>query len=80
MTSSLRLTFGLYFIAWGLAIIFLLPEVLPQKLINYIIIGAYVAAIFWWLSVHHYGWTAYWIAALQITCVVTFVNLNLNRP
>lgn len=73
---QIKTLFGVYFILWGLAIIFLVPDDVPQKLINYCIIGAYVCAIFWWFQQGHYPWSAYWVSALAITCVVTFLNLT----
>lgn len=76
---KIQTIFGWYFIIWGLAIMFVIPNDAPPRLINYCIIGAYICSIFWWwFNQHHAGWTAYWISAMCITLVVTFMNLATN--
>jgi hypothetical protein len=74
----MRITFGLALIAWGLITLFVLPDAVPQKFINYVILGMYVIAIFWWCYHTHTWWTAYWTAACAITLVVTFGDLTVR--
>lgn len=66
----MKIYFGLAMILWGMAIIFVLPD--DPKLLNYVIIGTYILAMFWWL--HHTSPVdvAYWFFACGITTVVTF--------
>lgn len=75
----MRLTFGLTLIGWGLMTMFVLPDsVVANKFLNYVILGLYFIAIFWWLTHEHLWWTAYWCAAAAITAVVTFGDLTVR--
>jgi hypothetical protein len=76
MTEGMRYFFGLYFIVWGMVVMWVLPDTTANKFINYVIIGAYVCAIVWWWLQDYPWWAGYWISALAITCVVTFGDLS----
>lgn len=75
----MRYIFGLALIVWGIATIFVLPDnAVANKFMNYVILGVYAIAIFWWLLQEHPWWTAYWCSACAITLVVTFGDLSVK--
>ena len=66
----MRTYFGLAMIAWGLLILFVLPE--TAKLLNYVIMGTYALAVIWWAGHDSPADVSYWIFAFGITATVTW--------
>lgn len=65
----MKLLLALALIAGGVGVLFA-PD--SPKLLNYVIMGLYLAAAAWWLWHARPVDTCYWLAAFAITATVTF--------
>lgn len=74
----MRYLFGTSLVIWGLVCMFVLPDALPNKFMNYVILGTYILAVTWWLYLVHPWWVGYWVFAFGITAVVTFGDLSIK--